>query len=179
MRVIKRNLVRKDPAGYEVWSETYQMGDVVAQEIRQNGDDSPQTEEVSGMIQAFEGAAGQTGSHEVAYNPDGAYIGNLKVAKMLCEERGIAPELIPPDMNVCSIGFCKKEQKWYGWSHRAIHGFSIGDVVKEGDCCALSGWTDDYLANHPEADLSLPIGFKAKTLDDAKRMAIAFAESVS
>lgn len=23
--------------------------------------------------------------------------------------------------------------KWYGWSHRAIHGFYAGDKVKEGD----------------------------------------------
>lgn len=24
--------------------------------------------------------------------------------------------------------------KWYGWSHRAVHGFAIGDKVKKGDC---------------------------------------------
>lgn len=61
------------------------------------------------------------------------------------------------------LGFSEKEQKWYGWSHRAIFGFGIGDEVKEGDCCASE----------------LPIGFKAKTLEDAKKMAEAFSESVS
>tara|TARA_Y100000310_G_C20342414_1_gene650425 strand:+ start:592 stop:723 length:132 start_codon:yes stop_codon:yes gene_type:complete len=43
----------------------------------------------------------------------------------------------------------------------------------------MSGWTDDWLRDHPEDDESLSIGFKAETLEDAKRMAMAFAESVS
>ena len=66
------------------------------------------------------------------------------------------------------IGFSEKEQKWYGWSHRAIYGFGIGDEVKEGDCCASAA-----------PGKALPVGFKAKTLNDAKKMAEAFAESVS
>ena len=114
-----------------------------------------------------------------ATTPDGAYIGSSKDAFFLCRTKGIHPELRTPESNVCSIGFCEREQKWFGWSHRAIQGFGIGDVVEEGDCCATSGWTDDYLAEHPEEDASLPVGFAAKTLDDAKRMAEAFAESVS
>ena len=56
---------------------------------------------------------------------------------------------------------------------------NIREVVKEGDCCASSGWTEEYLREHPEEDKSLPVGFKAKTLEDAKKMATAFAESVS
>ena len=110
---------------------------------------------------------------------EGWYIGDQKTAYRLCKKWGIRPELIRPGMNVCSIGFCRKDQKWYGWSHRAICGFGIGDKVVEGDCCATSGWTDEYLAEHPEEDASLPVGFEAKTLEDAKRMAIAFAEGVS
>ena len=106
-------------------------------------------------------------------------IGKPDVAAFLCDKNGIAPELSEPDARVCSIGFSVREQKWYGWSHRAIYGFKIGDVAVEGDCVCSSGWTDAYLAEHPEDDLSLPVGFEAKTLDDAKRMAIAFAESVS
>lgn len=42
----------------------------------------------------------------------------------------------------------------------------------------MSGWTEDYLIAHPEDDISLPVGFTAKTIDDAKQMAMAFAESV-
>ena len=114
-----------------------------------------------------------------AYTPNGDYIGNSKTAHLLCKKRGIKPEKRTPKNNVCSIGFCEKEQKWYGWSHRALYGFKVGDKVKRGDCCASSGFTEDYLKKHPEEDKSLPIGFKAMSLEDCKKMAIAFAESVS
>jgi hypothetical protein len=117
---------------------------------------------------------------ESAYNKEGKYIGDLKTAKKLAEKYGIKQfELADPKDNVVSIGFNPDKKLWYGWSHRAIYGFGVGDIVKEGDCCAMSGFTEDYLKKHPEDNKSLPIGFEAKTLDDAKKMAIAFAESVS
>jgi hypothetical protein len=31
------------------------------------------------------------------------------------------------------LGFSEKEQKWYGWSHRAIYGFGVGTKIKKGD----------------------------------------------
>lgn len=113
-----------------------------------------------------------------AYTPNGDYIGNKKMAHFLITKRGISPEKMTPSHKVCSIGFCEKEKKWYGWSHRAIFGFGIGDTVKEGDCTNSSGWTDEYLKDRPEDDRSLPVGFTALTLRDTKSMAIAFAESV-
>lgn len=71
---------------------------------------------------------------EVAYTLDGNYIGNDEDAKHLLE-RGITEQLQSAgDGNVCSIGFNHSEQKWYGWSHRAIYGFGIGSAVKRGDC---------------------------------------------
>lgn len=121
---------------------------------------------------------------KICYTLEGLYIGRPPWGYRLCVKRGIKPELAGTNSDMCSdnppcsIGFSERDQKWYGWSHRALHGFQIGDVVKEGDCTASSGWTQEYLAEHPEADISLPVGFKAETLDDAKRMAIAFAESV-
>lgn len=111
-----------------------------------------------------------------ATNPEGDYIGNPRTAYRLCQKRGIRPETTNGH-RVCSIGFCEKEQKWYGWSHRAIYGFGIGDVVKEGDCCASSGYTEEWLAENEDPDV-LPVGFTAKTLGDAKLMAQAFAASV-
>jgi len=60
-----------------------------------------------------------------------------------------------------SIGFSEKEQKWYGWSHRAIQGFGIGDKFRE---CYPSG---------------TKIGRKCRTLADCKEAAKKFAESVS
>lgn len=63
-----------------------------------------------------------------AYNEKGQCIGNPILARNLAH-RGIKPELADPSHTVCSIGFCEKEQKWYGWSHRAICGFGIGDRI--------------------------------------------------
>ncbi len=116
---------------------------------------------------------------EMAYTPSGDYIGNPKDAKNLVEKYGIAPEKAAPTHSVCSIGWAERSQKYYGWSHRVICGFEVGHIVKEGDLTSSSGWTQEYLKEHPEKDLSLPIGFVAKTKDDCRRMAIAFAESVS
>lgn len=181
MNTVERKLIRTDLAGYEIWRETSRLPTYHAEEIRDDHDNSPQSEYVSKTIEALEGASGQTVTEKVAYTPSGDYIGTPEVAHSLCNKRGILPELVPKssvDRKVCSIGFSAKDQKWYGWSHRAIFGFGVGAVAKKGDCVCSSGWTDEYLAKHPDQDLSLPVGFEAKTLDDAKQMAIAFAESV-
>ncbi len=81
-------------------------------------------------------------THKVARTFGGNYIGNPAMAKLLCDERGIEPDLITRDSNICSIGFSKKYGKWYGWSHRAIFGFKIGSKVVKGDC--------GYTADNPE-----------------------------
>ncbi|GAH62592.1 unnamed protein product [marine sediment metagenome] len=65
------------------------------------------------------------------YTPSRDWIGDLKTAHYLCVKRGIAPEKSSPKHCVCSIGFCEKEQKWYGWSHRAICGFGLNDMIFE------------------------------------------------
>ena len=65
------------------------------------------------------------------------------------------------------VGFSPKEQKWYGWSHRAIYGFGIGSTCKKGDCHYIGSST---------------IGrgeWIAKTMEDAKQMAIDFNHGVS
>lgn len=98
-----------------------------------------------------------------AYTPAGDYIGTPKNARSLVVKRGIAPEKRTSTSNVCSIGYAKRSRQWFGWSHRAIFGFGVGSVVTKGHCAAES----------------LPVGFKAKTLADAKRIAEAFADSVS
>jgi hypothetical protein len=113
------------------------------------------------------------------YAQDGGYIGNVDGFKRLVDHWGILPEKAEAKDKVCSIGKSFKDGKWYGWSHRAICGFQIGDVVKEGDCCATSGLVESYLAEHPEENKALLIGFEAKTEEDCKKMAIAFADSVS
>jgi hypothetical protein len=110
------------------------------------------------------------------YTQSGEYIGDIDTAIFLYT-LGIKPECLP-GKRVCSIGFCEKEQKWYGWSHRAYCGFGIGAVVTEGDCMALTE-VDENTDFRQQPELDLPIGFKAATLEDCKRMAIAFATAVA
>lgn len=99
---------------------------------------------------------------DAVYNAHGIYVGDKETADFLAE-RGILPEPRTSHSSVCSIGFSHKDQKWYGWSHRAVHGFSVGDIAREGDIVCES----------------LPIGFEAQTVDDAKKMAVAFASAIS
>jgi hypothetical protein len=121
--------------------------------------------------------------HTWIENRRGQYVGDEDFGRYLYKKGIIDPETMPaPEghdpYRVCSIGWCESEQKWYGWSHRAMYGFGIGNVVEEGDCTTSSGWTEECLKDHPSWDRSLPVGFTAKTIDDCKLMAIAFAESV-
>jgi len=161
---------RKYKAGYEVREELH---DVAFKAELLSGEPNKDT---SDLLQRLNTET--TVIVKSAYTPTGDYIGNKRIAHFLMAKKGIKPEKMTPTHNVCSIGFCEAEQKWYGWSHRAILGFGIGSTVKEGDCTNSSGWTEEYLKDHPEQDRSLPIGFTALTLRDAKSMAIAFAESV-
>ncbi len=80
-----------------------------------------------------------------AYNLSGDYIGDPKRAYRLCKKRGIKPEKRTIDSNVCSIGFCESEQKWYGWSHRAIYGFGVGSECKKGDCHYQPTGKEDFI----------------------------------
>lgn len=61
------------------------------------------------------------------------------------DERGIVPERLRPDAYSCVIGFSMREQKWYGWSHRAIYGFGIGDSVEPGHCAYQPTDPADFL----------------------------------
>lgn len=82
------------------------------------------------------------------------------------DKHGIEPQKIDSSHNVDSIGWSEKEQKWYGWSHRAIYGFKIGDKSSQGkvgyQTLKDKGWPTE-----------------AKTKEDCKKMAIAFAEEIS
>lgn len=83
-------------------------------------------------VQLYEGDDVSIRKH--AYTPEGWNIGSPKDAYRLCVKFGIKPELHTRNMNICAVGFCESESKWYGWSHRAIYGFGIGSTTKVGDC---------------------------------------------
>lgn len=169
------------------------------------------------------------------YTDAGDWIGSEKIAHRLCAERGIRPIHNKPlpkgALRPCSIGFCEAEQKWYGWSHRAICGFGVGSTVQKGDCAyvpsdmedarqnAIRFWTEESHLNvqaaeavdedgrvyfdvrwtYPDDAELVPNeklhgttgGFRhyppkqfgrgewtALTLDDARQMAVDFAEGV-
>jgi hypothetical protein len=99
-----------------------------------------------------------------AYALDGSYIGSQEDAEYLCIKRGIKPQRRIPDIEVATIGFCEKERKWYGWSHRAIAGFGIGDTT---------GGLEDHVCRD-----KLGPSYTAMTLEDAKNMASVFADEV-
>ena len=103
------------------------------------------------------------------YSTDsGQWIGNAKTARFLCIKRGLRNiQKTRPSHCVCSIGFNESEQKWYGWSHRAICGFGIGDMIFE------ERFGDDHTLFTQHG--SEPI----KTMKDAKKAASRFAASVS
>jgi len=101
------------------------------------------------------------------YTPDGHYIGDLETAKYLRDKRGIKPELRKPGMNVCSVGFCEKDNKWYGWSHRAMVGFKVGDKLFE----EKFGNDKTPYVEHGDKNIT--------NLDEAREAASRFAESVA
>lgn len=77
-----------------------------------------------------------------------------------------------PGGQVKQVGYSPKTQKWYGWSHRAVHGWGVGDTVPK-----------HQFPGHPQALRGE--GYPGKTGDTittlamAKRVAMAFACEVS
>lgn len=102
-----------------------------------------------------------------AYTPNGDYIGSSKMARYLIVKRGIAPEIAKPDHNICAVGYCQKESKWYGWSHRAMCGFGIGDRLFEEEY----GNDQTLFSEHGSETI--------KNMEEARLAAVRFAESVS
>lgn len=103
------------------------------------------------------------------YSADsGHWIGDAKMARFLCIKRGLVNvQKANPKHCVCSIGFNKSEQKWYGWSHRAICGFGVGDMIFE------ENYGDD-------TTIFTEHGIKpVKNMVDAKVAAVNFAAYVS
>jgi hypothetical protein len=66
-----------------------------------------------------------------------------------------------------STGLNEKTGTWYGWSHRAIYGFKVGDKIFE----ANFGDDKTHFSKHGKKPI--------KTLDDAKLAAERFSEYVS
>jgi hypothetical protein len=110
----------------------------------------------------------------LAYTFRGEFIGDVKTAKDLIVKRGIKPTKASKQHSVCSIGYSKKDKRWYGWSHRAICGFKKGDKL----------FTENYKSDLPETTRdNIPFIKHGRTTiknnKQAKQSAINFARSVS
>lgn len=168
---------------------------------------------------------------------DGSYLTRVGMEDSLnfLFNRGITDEVQDGygEPKTACIGFNPIEQKWYGWSHRAIYGFGIGSECKKGSCGYYPSYKEDFIEDclrfwgdtdmketykvNPIAEEGTQDGklgiwvrytydnkvpnekmrgqisgvfseypekwgkgeWKAKTLDDAKQMAIDFARSIS
>ncbi len=71
---------------------------------------------------------GESMEWEMVYAPDGGLVGPVKEAYVIIVEKGIMPQRRRPDLTGCSVGYAKRDQRWYGWSHRAAFGFAVGDL---------------------------------------------------
>jgi len=99
---------------------------------------------------------------ESFYTDEGLYIGPYDDMTVYVKDWGLTQlQSSNPTSKVVSVGFSEKEQKWYGWSHRARSKFGIGDETKEGQISPF------------------PIGYVIKSLEEAKEAAKYFSEGVS
>lgn len=106
------------------------------------------------------GIKNKTFDFPCALTMGGDYIGTPKMARAICIKRGIIPMTRTITSKTCSIGFCPKDGKWYGWSHRAIYGFKKGMVGKKGH-------------------MGIKPGYRLKSFEDSRLAAEAFASEVS
>jgi len=87
---------------------------------------------------------------------------NKKVKVHFKEWLGIKGQKTQSSHDSESFGKSEADGKWYGWSHRAIYGFAVGDKIGV-----------DVSGNEDGKEYTI------KTDDQAKETAIAFAKSVS
>ncbi len=82
------------------------------------------------------------------------------------EQHGIVSQKAKPGNSVHSVGLSEKEKKWYGWSHRAICGFGVGDKIFEPNF----GDDKTKFVNHGKKPI--------RSMGDAQKAAVAFADYV-
>lgn len=103
--------------------------------------------------EVFDYGDGQEHEIAFAYTPSGDYIGNPKTARYLVIKRGLSDlQSRNGDPGPVQIGFSVPEQKWYGWSHRAIYGFGIGSTCKKGDCGYVPSTPSELFTEATEKD---------------------------
>ncbi len=122
-------------------------------------------------LKRFPKSKGLDEEYYYASKIDGAYIchmGDYDLIKTLIKF-GITEQIQSSTSNpdgACNIGFNPIKKKWYGWSHRGACGFEIGDKIFEAN------FGDDNTSFLKHGSKTI------KTLDDAKKAAINFANYI-
>lgn len=99
---------------------------------------------------------------------NGHWISDARMARFLCKKKGLRQiQKSSSGHCVASIGFHEEQQKWYGWSHRTICGFGVGDKIFE----ERYGDDNTIFVKHGKVTI--------KTMQDAKKAAKRFSGYVS
>lgn len=103
------------------------------------------------------------------YSPKGDYLGDQKFTLKLIKEFGIQSFEAHKnsESRVVCMGYSPINKKWYGWSHRAIAGFGIGDKIFE------ESFGDDSTPFTQHGSITI------ETLEQAQWSAAEFARYVS
>jgi hypothetical protein len=107
------------------------------------------------------------GKYQMAYNMLEELIGSPNMAESLIYVWGIYPRKIDKEDKVCSIGFCTKEQRWYGWNEEHIMGYGVRDIVRETS-----------IGNPWWSLKAKECYYEITSLEDAKQKAIEFVRGL-
>lgn len=111
----------------------------------------------------------------VARTHSGAYIGNSRWAHRIFVNWGLI-DVQPSELGqTCCVGFSPASKRWFGWSHRARCGFGVGDKLFDPDW-RPRGASEEEMDKMPFVRRG---GRTIRSLAEAKRAALAFAEYVS
>lgn len=129
--------------------EEIEVGDIVSQTTLEETELYDVVEQV---VKAGRGAD-DTVKMVSILSKSGDYAGSADDMRKFFDKHGIHPGMRDEEASVCTIGFSDSKQKWFGWSHRAVASYGIGD----------EGFG----------------GIKIETLEQAHQSACNFAEDVS
>lgn len=160
-------------------------------------------------IESWKYGEGESDLMVSVYSKNGFYLGSVEDYMRLYDTFKICEDFTPyntnkKDSTIC-CGYSPLNNKYYGWSHRAIRGFTVGSSIKRGDIGYRPDNFQEYKCNHNgencyyleydnktcttntsgiccEDDCIYPLGrgeWTASSLQEAKIMSLDYAEDIS
>jgi len=90
----------------------------------------------------------------------------------------ISRPTLSPNSNVHSVGR-SPNSSWYGWSHRAVGSFKVGDIVKPGTIGNKFQYGKDFDSDEDYEKAGKFEPYEIKTDDEARDHAVRYANDVS